>query len=519
MEIGKVVRTRFDDARVPDCGDFYDNYIALWKDVYSLDKGPKEWLTTRTRSIASGGGIVRTRDTLNMAKILCEELAGLLFNEEANIDITTTSGAKGALSGPVDMPDNEPDYAREEAEDPTKAYVERALQLNAFWLRFQKLIEQGLALGGAAIKLVHTGEEIELNYLQADKFIPVGWDNREVNEGVFIAQEKRDKFFYTLMEWHLIEDHALEGEPEPRPRRVIRYDLYRSGDAGTLGRTIPVKEIYPDLEPETIITENIRTFVYFTPNTANNADYALPLGISVFANALDTIRQLDIAFDSFGREFVLGKKRIIVPASAIREVPIPGIEGGEPARYFDASDEAYEALDTGDLEKLQIVDNTVNLRIDEHISAINALLNILCLQTGLTAGTFSFDVAQGIKTATEIISANSKTYKTIRSHQNLIREALESLVQAIVDYGRLYNDLPADTTYDLAIAFDDGIVTDRDADIANAIKLTASGLISRQRAMMDLHGWTERVAMEELAKIEAETRGQETELIETMGIE
>ena len=65
--------------------------------------------------------------------------------------------------------------------------------------------------------------------------------------------------------------------------------------------------------------------------------------MSVFANAMDTLKQLDVAFDSFGREFVLGKKLIIVPEAAIREVTVPG--AAEPLRYFDADDEAYEAFD------------------------------------------------------------------------------------------------------------------------------------------------------------------------------
>jgi D-alanine-D-alanine ligase-like ATP-grasp enzyme len=52
-------------------------------------------------------------------------------------------------------------------------------------------------------------------------------------------------------------------------------------------------------------------------------------------------------------------------------------------------------------------DISVELRVEEHVAALNALLSILCLQIGFSANTFSFDEHQGgIKTATEVVSEN-----------------------------------------------------------------------------------------------------------------
>ena len=48
-------------------------------------------------------------------------------------------------------------------------------------------------------------------------------------------------------------------------------------------------------------------FAYFRPFVSNNSDYDVPLGMSVYANCTDTLRALDTVFDSFQREFVLGK--------------------------------------------------------------------------------------------------------------------------------------------------------------------------------------------------------------------
>lgn len=69
---------------------------------------------------------------------------------------------------------------------------------------------------------------------------------------------------------------------------------------------------------------------------------------------------------------------------------------------------SYVALKCDEEKDLKITDNTVELRVDEHVKAINALLNILCFQVGLSPGSFSFDANEGIKTATEVISQDRK---------------------------------------------------------------------------------------------------------------
>lgn len=124
--------------------------------------------------------------------------------------------------------------------------------------------------------------------------------------------------------------------------------------------------LYPDLEEEVRIKDLSKPmFVYFKPNTANNLDMNSPLGISIYANALGTLKSLDIAFDSFQREFVLGKKRIIVPDMAIKTIADPLT--GTMLRYFDANDEVYQAFQLGDNTN-QIQDISVELRVEEPCS-------------------------------------------------------------------------------------------------------------------------------------------------------
>jgi A118 family predicted phage portal protein len=231
---------------------------------------------------------------------------------------------------------------------------------------------------------------------------------------------------------------------------------------------------------------------------------------------METLHALDICYDSFVREFRLGRKRIIVPARAVRSVVDP--VSGALVRYFDATDETYEALASDSPDDLKITDNSVELRVEEHISALNAFLSILCLQTGFSAGTFTFDQHDGLKTATEVVSENSKTYKTIKTIQNQLTPALEHLVRSIIDVAILYDmqwegqsiATLAAGGYDISVAFDDGVTQDRQTNISEGVMLVSSGLLSKYKFLTDKkygQGLTPEEAEEELKRIAQENAG------------
>lgn len=186
---------------------------------------------------------------------------------------------------------------------------------------------------------------------------------------------------------------------------------------------------------------------------------------------------------------------------------------GEMRRYFDATDEAFVALVTDDTDSLKIQDNSVELRVDEHEKAINAFLSILCLQVGFSAGTFTFDRAQGLKTATEVISENSKTYKTIKAQQAQVKTAIAKIIDAIIQIAQVY-DLKwkgysirqlAAQGWETKVVFDDSILQDRQTNINEGILLTNNGLMSKKRFMIDVLGYTEEEAQKELEDISNES--------------
>ncbi|WP_412675547.1 phage portal protein [Bacillus mycoides] len=451
--------------------------IDVWKAIYSGHFS--EWHNLKYQTIE--GQKQRRMASLNMGKVVTQEMASLIFNEKCSINISDEA-----------LFDN----------------IKNVLDDNNFYREFQRYLEYMLALGGMVIK-VYWDNGIKLSYVTADCFVPVSWDNNKVTEGVFINESTKGGKYYTLLEWHLIED-TQEGA-----QHVIKNELYESKNKGELGVKVSLSTLYENLEPEVRIDNLSKPmFAYFKPNTANNFDLYSPLGISIYANSLDVLKSIDIAFDSFQREFVLGKKRIIVPASAIKYVTDP--ISGQQQRYFDASDEVYEAMKFE--ENQDIKDISVELRVEEHKAAINALLNYYSMQTGFSTGAFSFD-GQGVKTATEVVSENSKTFKTKQSHETIIEDGIRDLVDIIIEVSSLYDEFESTDEYEVTVTFDDSIAEDQTAEINKQVTLVMNGLTTKKLAIMKIHGVSEEEAKKIVEEITEENRMALPENVDFFGLE
>ena len=504
--IGKEFKDIFEIGGVPAFREFYNLGIYPWKCLYRGFYEPWHLINAPTINDANHQ---RNLFYLNLSKAVCAELAGMIWTDQTEVTVST-----------VGYEDAE--------EDPLQEFVNGVLRKNAFTEKMQEAIEQSAAMGGEALKVwrevrhdsegreVPNSECLKIGFCMADQFVPTAWDNAQVTEGVFISRQAKGGYYYTRLEWH-----KWDGLTYVITNELYRADKYKMGTTEAqdiLGHRVPLAELFPMLEEETTITElEGSLFSYFRPPVANNLDDNSPLGVSIYANALETLHALDICFDSFVREFRLGKKRIIVPARMVKTVVDPTT--GVPRRYFDATDETYEALSTDDPDSLKIQDNSVALRVEEHVAAINAFLNIFCLQVGLSAGTFSFDTQNhGIKTATEVVSENSKTYKTVRNYQNMVKPAVERLVHNIIAVASLYEMTTEDGQsvaelsrrgYEVAVAMDDGITQDRQTNINEGISLVGAGLMSKLTFLTDAkYGQclTEDEALKELQRIAEEQR-------------
>lgn len=454
MNIIKGIKSVWHEKNLPDYENFYQ-LIDEWKRIY---QGHAPWLDINNRH----GG--RKMANLNVAKVLCREFASLVFSERVSITVSN---------------------------DAYHDFVAGVLEDNGFTVHFSAALESMFALGGCVVDAYLDNGKVRLDYVSADCFAPSGWTPRRIEDGVTVSQTVRGGRYYTLLRTETRDIVNRDGIAMPGVQ--IDHRLYESRTARELGVEIPLARLYPQLpEHSEVAPTEAPLFVYFHPNTANHIDAGNPLGMSIYSHAIDTLRELDIAFDSFGREFILGRKRILIPSRAMREVTDP--RTGKRARFFDANDEAYEFFYTDDAGDLKIYDNTVELRVEEHVAAINALLNILCFQTGLSAGSLSFDAAGGLKTATEVISQNSKTFRAKQDHQIVLGDGLKDLVDAIITLGCAAGEITAGAEYETTIDFDDSIILDRDKERAIWMEEMQAGVMRPEAYLMRRYHVTEAEA-------------------------
>ena len=391
------------------------------------------------------------RYKLGMAKKVCEDWANLLLNEKVAIKAGN--------------------YEKR---------LQEVLDNNNFLVRANQLIEMAFALGTGAIVEYLDGEEVMIDYIRADMIYPLSWDNGDITECAFGSVRVIGGKEVLYLQIHRLGD-AEQGENQELYYIENKY----------IDREEAVELSVPDGVLPLVPTGYDRPlFQIITPNICNNIDLDSPLGVSVFANAIDQLKGCDLVYDSYMNEFVLGRKRILVPISFAK---MQMEKDGVAAPAFDASDTVYYQMPGDRDSNLKLTEVDMSIRANEHELAVQRSLDVLALKTGLGTGRYQFD-SSGVKTATEVISDKSDLYQNRQKNAIIVNAALIDMVEAIafLDAGR---------EVEVSIDFDDSIIEDTNTTIDKNIKLVQGGLRSKLTAIMEINKCDEAEAEKELERI------------------
>lgn len=391
------------------------------------------------------------RYKLGMAKKVCEDWANLLLNEKVAIKAGN--------------------YEKR---------LQEVLDNNNFLVRANQLIEMAFALGTGAIVEYLDGEEVMIDYIRADMIYPLSWDNGDITECAFGSVRVIDGKEVLYLQIHRLGKADNEEDSEHYYIENKYIDRKESKELDPPEGVIPLVSTGYD-KP---------LFQIITPNICNNIDLDSPMGVSVFANAIDQLKGCDLVYDSYMNEFVLGRKRILVPISfAKKQMEKDGVA----APAFDASDTVYYQMPGDRDSNLKLTEVDMSIRANEHELAIQRSLDVLALKTGLGTGRYQFD-SSGVKTATEVISDKSDLYQNRQKNAIIVNAALINMVEAIAF-------LDAEREVEVSIDFDDSIIEDTNTTIDKNIKLVQGGLRSKLTAIMEINKCTEKEAMKELKRI------------------
>lgn len=425
--------------------DEYYSRIALWQKWYS-GKVPSVHNYTQYNGRRK---LRRTRKTLGLAKTVSEDWANLLLNEKFQIGVDKASAKKK---------------------------IDAVLAANEFAKRGNQLVELTFALGTGAFVEYMDGEKVKIDYIRAGMIYPLSWDNGKVLECAFASERasgKQKKVYLNI--------HRLEAG-----KYVIENHLFDK-NGGALTET----ELPEGVVPEVRTNSAVPRFQIFTPNVANNIDPDSPLGISVYANALDQLESADLVYDSYCNEFRLGKKRITIPISMAR---MSMEEDGTCAPVFDDNDTEFYAIPQDDKSENKIQEHNMDLRADAHEAGMQTMLNLVSWKTGSGGKRYVFRDGQ-VKTATEVVSENSDLYRNLKKHELSLEVALCGLVDSIADMLHL-------GSVKATISFDDSVISDTESDKMTFLQEIRDGVRQKWEYRVRFFGEDEETAK---AMVESDT--------------
>lgn len=437
------------------------------KDVVALNDLTDLWLQYYKGNVGKfhnyqeyngNNNITRTRKTLNMPKKVCEDWANLLLNEKTDVVV---------------------------GDEKQQSALWELLNKVHFWTKGNEGIEKTFALGtGAFVETADAEGNARLQFLNAKKIYPITFDQDKITECAFVNVSSRK----TTIQIHLFDE---DGNYAIRTMEYEKQINNTQEDIGDL--------VYDDI----FYTESpLAWFQIYKPNIANNLDINSPLGISIYANALDTLQGVDLAYDGFCEEMRLGRSRIFVNKNLIRYD-----ENGQ-TKTFDNNESGFyyggEAENTKPFEFYAPA-----LRTEGYFNGINNALNLLSSKVGFGENHYRFDKG-GVTTATQVISENSEMFRSLKKHEILLNEVIINVCKALMYIHNKFTDdgFKFDLEANIEVKFDDSIIEDKETMKMTDRQDVSMGVMSKVEYRMKWYNEDEETAKQKLAEIEEANRSQ-----------
>ena len=453
--------------------EFY-TYIENWKSWY--DGYVKQFHRYR---IWNGMKYVPCRlYSLGMAKKVCEDWANLLLNEKCKI---TLEGEK------------------------EQDFIDSVFERNNFKVKSNEMQEIKAARGTVAYvptvvnasvdeqtgKVNGNGGEIRIDYVPADLILPLTWENGIVTECAFGSHKsiKKDSYLYIC-----IHKRTENGTYD------IENLLYRDTKGSLSEVNLSDVPGFENVAPVVHTPFTHRMFVIDRMNIVNNVDATLPMGISVFANAIDQLKGVDLTYDSYVNEFQLGKKRVMLKPQATKD-----FHTGEP--LFDTSDVVFYVLPADGQDGDIIKEINMSLRTAEHNAGIQDMLNLLSSKCGFGENHYKYDNGN-VSTATQIISENSEMFRTIKKHEIILESVLIELCRILLRMGNAYMNAGLNEDVEITVDFDDSIIEDKEVSFNRDARMVQMGIMQPYEFRMRYMNEDEATAKAALPQMESLVSGE-----------
>lgn len=393
-------------------------------------------------------------DTVNFAKAICSETARLAT---MGIGIKIDGSAKAE-------------------------YLQS--QIEKVYYQLRNWVEYGCAYGTIILK--PDGEQVQM--YTKNEFAVTHSTGGKIDGAVFTTQKRAEDKWFTRLEYHRFVNDLY----------VITNRCYVGYSPDDAKERIDIALTPWSGLAEEVFIENVDEplFGVLKMPQANNIDMDSPYGLPVFSEAVQELRDLDVAYSRNAKEIRDSKRTVLLDSDTL--VP----SGGKVNRTSSTWDRQRELLHLpdivknvqGDGKELFYQEINPELNTEARIAGINALLNQIGYKSGYSNGHFVFNESGGIQTATQVEADQQRTIQLIKDVRDKLESCLHGLLCAISVFADLYDLAPAG---EWEAAFDFGDITyNREEDRARWWGYVVSGKVPAWKFFVKFEGMTEEEAKE-----------------------
>ena len=322
--------------------------------------------------------------------------------------------------------------------------------------------ETALAFGGMMFKPYISKGKIFIDMIRADRFLPVSYSGNSITSAVFVSKKTIGKVYYTLLEFHQYDSE--------KKTHTITNKLCKSMNSEYIGVECSLDEV-PEWSglAENITFSNIEKplFSYFRVPSANDIDLDSPLGVSVYARAVDLIRQADEQWARIEWEYESKETALDVSVDMMRNNSLP-----------QRKKRIYRQYDVDSLDGTFYNLFSPEIRDSSMFSYFNRILQRIEFNCGLAYGTLS-DPQTVEKTAEEIKTSKQRSYTTVSAIQRSLETAIQDLMYAIGVYAYLGGITSGKA--EVTCTWGDSVLEDTEKEFQRRLQMVTAGLLTKEK--------------------------------------
>lgn len=259
-------------------------------------------------------------------------------------------------------------------------------------------------------------------------------DNGKIRGCVFLNQyvSEDKKTWYTRLEYHRFIGDVYQ----------ITNKCYEGKTKNDITKPIDIKNTKWNglQEEEAIGGIDTPLFGVLKMPSANNIDMDSPLSLSIFSDAIEELKDLDVAYSRNAAEIYESKRITLVDQDRL-------LYNGKPVRTVREARLSVEQMDLPDFVRMiggssdgQDMYQEINptLQTDARLVGINSLLSQIGFKCGFSNGYFVFNQSTGFATATQVTADQARTIQLIDDIRGNLDTCIIDIVKAINVFEDLY---------------------------------------------------------------------------------